>query len=224
LERFPYWERSVLDSVMNIHYEHNDNFIIDSTQFSISHKVSSINSRMFIESREKNFAAFFSISQPFTQEDSILYSKHIFNTQFENILDFDRVNKEHIFIAKDIIFTAYGESNVVNWKDYVNFLSDLDSKNKFNADTAFYISLPEIKFYSNYTHCKVLVIHKQGRGCFRIFFLYREDAKEKLFENITAIEQSFRFGNENPAKKKLENPTIVEVLAIPKQQKSQLIK
>lgn len=219
LEWMPLWERSVLDSVMNLYYTPQENFVTDTMPISIERG----DKEYHLASKDGNFIVLFKISQPFTREDSIRYSNLTDNTKYEGKISWDRINKDQILIAKDIISDNYGKENTEKWKNYVQYLSDTDAKTKFNADTAFYISLPEKRYTSKYNHCKVLIIHKKDRGCLPMFFYYNDDAKEKLTGYISAMESSFRYGDEPPAKNKLENQDVVEMIALPMQEKSPII-
>ena len=214
LEWIPACERSILDSLMNLSYTYNENYIPDS--ISLSNYELNANQRVNITSKDGHFMVMFDISPPFTQEDSIRYAKN------DNYI-LDR-NLGHMSFVKSIVDKHYGKQHVENWQDYVFYLSDVEAKTKFNADTAFYMSLPEKKYYSRYNYCKVLVIQKYNRGSLPMFFLYDDEGKENLEKHIAAMENSFRYGDDLPLKEKLDSECIVRVIASPKQKKNAIIR
>jgi len=223
LEWMPIWEKSILDSVMNLNYKHNEDFIQVSNPIILNFNIK-VNRKFHLESKDGNFITLFIISQPFTCEDSTRYSNMTVNSCYEGKISWNRINKEHIFIAKEIVSEYYGKENADNWKDHVQYFSNIEANTKFNADTAFIISLPEKKYCSKYNHCKVLIIHKKDRGCLPMFFYYNDEGEKNLSEYIMAIERSFRYGDEPPAKNKLQNQDVIELISLPVQEKRNIIK
>ena len=144
LEWMPLWERSILDSVMNIYYYHNDFFIKDTTFLSQGFKMGCHN--LHLTSKDGNFKTLFHIGSPFTIEDSINYAGRTINTKYDGVISWDRINKDHIQQAKEIMNQVFGKGYENNWIDYTKYMSDEDAFMKFNADTALYISLPEQKY------------------------------------------------------------------------------
>lgn len=190
LNWMPLYERSVLDSAMNIHYTHNDNFTLDTTLLSIWTARDNIR----ITSKDGNFTTFLQVDIPYVT----------------GIIDSDTIT-----YPMQIVFFANGKNIVEDrndykdkWKDFVYYFSDSDAKEKFNADMALYIQLPANSYYSfeKYTQSKFLIIHKTDQRYLAMLFLCTDDAKEKFDEYIAAIENSFRYGNDPPAKMYLDMP------------------
>ena len=212
----PLWERSVLDSVMNIYYIHNEKVNFDTVFIDREKKIID---KINLTSDDGRIMTRFDFSQPFTRDDSIravsVSSAHVW----------DRVNREHIWKAIEFLNAEHDDVND-NWKKYVSYLSNSEAKTKFNADTAIYFSLQKNPFSgSKYEKSDVLIIHKKDRGCLAMFFLYNTDSKEKLNDYITAMERSIKYGDESPVKTNIALPPgIVEVFAFPTQQKNQIIK
>jgi len=212
----PLWERSVLDSVMNIYYTHNKMMVFDTVYYDIEQKiVETIN----LTSKDGTFITIFDLSQPFTREDSIR------GDRVTSTYDWDRANREHIWKVKELLY--YEDKDIKDrWKDYVCYLSTSEAKNKFHADTAIYFPLQRSPFMGNkFEKCEVLIIHKKDRGCLSMFFHYNADSKENIKELITAMESSIKYGDEVPSKKKIPLPHgIMEIIPFPTQQKQSVIR
>jgi hypothetical protein len=215
LEWMPTWERSVLDSVMNLHYLNQENYIPDSKTLIRVNK-GMISSNVHIASKDSHFLTLLDIVQPFRLTDSML----IPNVQ-------EWINKEHIFLAKSLIKSIYGEENAKNWGNYVRYLSKEEVEKNFNADTVICISLPPMyeEYYAKpYPYCQVLIIQKEERGCLPMYFLYDEEGKKNLDQHIIAMMSSLRYGEEKPLLRKLINEDVVFFVPNPQQKKQNIIR
>lgn len=208
----PVWERSVLDSTMNLHYLNQENYIPGSRTL----RANSIkSSNVYIASKDSHFLTLLDIVQPFRLTDSML---------IPNVREW--INKEHIFLVKNLIKSIYGEENARNWKNYVRYLPKEEVEN-FNADTVICISLPpmyEEYYMKPYPYCRVLIIQKEERGCLPMYFLYDEEGKKDLGKHITAMINSFRYGEEKPLLRKLVNEDVLFFVPNPQQKKQDLIR
>lgn len=227
LDWLPDWERSILDSLMNLNYIHQEGYLCDSTVIHLNYELGA-SPKFHIESADGHFFTAFDVMPPFTKEDSIRFS------DFPDPLLLDRINKEHIIRARALVAKFYGEKkskdywiNSNKWKNYVDYLVEDDIKIKLNADTVLYIDLPywESDFYAkSYPYCSVLILQKQDRGCLPLFFLYDEEGKKDINAHMVAMVNSFRYGDEAPLKKKLDNEDIKVFFFNPKQPKVKIIR
>lgn len=222
-EHFPKYPRNILDSVMNLKYISHDGYFMDTVEiqedlFFDYHL--GIMKNPHIASEDGNFKVFFDISTPFLQKDSV----DLAAPMYRGSIDADRVDKEHIFSIRFFIHKIYGEEDLNSWKKYARYLSYAEAKEKFNADTAIYITFPmkENPYVESYPYCLMLVIQKKGRGFFSMFFVYNDEGKKDLDKHIAAIEHSFRYGEESPLKQKLDDYPFTRLL--PPAQKKQMIR
>ena len=215
----PLWQRSVLDSTMNLHYINNDNYFTNSKSLNNSmHR--GIPDGINISSKNGHLIAILSVIPPLPPKADTVHlgGKDI----------------QHLRISENLIKFVYGESKilheekqVIKWKNYVRYLSDTEIKEKINADTAIIVSLPplyEDYYMKPYPYCTVLILQKNERGCLPIYFLYDEEGRKDLKMHITEIASSFRYGEELPLLKELNNKEIVVLYAYPKQKRGSVIR
>jgi hypothetical protein len=224
-EWIPVWERSVLDSVMNLTYTHNEGYTGDSSWFRLGDSpiavifgTGGVNTRLL--SADERFLVFLRILQPYIYEDSI-------NQNLNSKTKYDFIDREHIILSKDIVKSFLGEDKVNEWQKYVHYYSPKEAKEKFNADTALYISLPHLKegtYVSHYSYCTVVIIQKTGRGHVSMFCFYDDESKKDLKQHLSAVENMFRYEDRLPLKTKLCQPEIVTFVANPKQKKAEKLK
>ena len=202
-------QRNILDSTMNMYYTHNECYITDSSLFLLPSMNLIYN--LHIRSIDGHFLTMFRISSP---------------AESRKILGWEK-NKEHIYQAQDFINEHYNKLHIDNWRDYVRYLSYEEAISKFNAETALYIKLPSLEKDSGYIrftkgdgdyeylyqYCSILIIHKKDRGILPMFFFYDEEGEKNLIDHLVSMENSFRYGEEPPAKEALDNecPTMVVV-------------
>ena len=227
LEWMPLWERSILDSTMNMHYTYNENYIPDSTYLKCNiHR--GMPDGTHISSNDGHLIAILEVRPPLMPEDTLFWGG---------------IDKQHIYLSERLIKFVYGETKVVDgeefeikWKNYVSYLSDTEMKRKINADTVIIISLPPMyeDYYmkprasdnsntKHYPYCTVLMIQKNGRGYIPMYFFYDEVGKKDLEVHIEAIASSFRYGEESPLLKKIKNEDFT-VVAPPQQKKGKIIR
>lgn len=215
--QLPYWEKCVFDFVMNLTYTHNLKYKLDSTCFRLENL--SDTQSFQLTSEDESFKVFIKVRQPFVQEDSgSLSSGSDFNM--------DRVDKERILEAETIVAKSYGEEKLNSWREYADFFSTDEAIEKFNADTAFYITLPFLGsgyFQHSYPYCKVFIIQKRGRGYLPVACIYKDDEKDGLNEYFAEIETLFKYGSEPTLLKKLKGDMVV-VVPLGKQTKSKIVR
>jgi hypothetical protein len=225
-EMMPANKRNILDSVMNLHYIHPKGYILDTIYNEWKDNIYSDKIRCVIGSlietrlmsEDGHFLTFLYINEPFVREDSI----NIKGNEFS-----DRINKEHIYKAKNIVRDFYGEKKVAKWKKHVHYYSSQDAEYQFNADTVIFISLPEMKkeYYINpYPYCSVLIIQKNDRGYLPMFCFYDETGKKNLEHYLSDLKGAFRYGDEQPLKKELSTHGMVTIRVMPMQKKTKYIR
>jgi hypothetical protein len=222
-------KRDILDSVMNLHYVHPKGYILDTTNNDNNWKNNIYSDGIrrtigsFVETRlmseDGHFSTFLYIDEPFTFEDSV-------NMCGNGISD--RVDKKHIYRIKDIVGEFYGEKKAARWKKYVRYYTSQDAKSEFNADTVIFLSLPGMKkgyYVSPYPYCSVLIIQKNDRGYLPMFCFYDETGKKNLEKYLSDLRGAFRYGEEQPLKKKLDRTWgLVIMRAMPMQKKGKHIR
>jgi hypothetical protein len=140
-----------------------------------------------VNSKDKHFMVFTHIEEILTPDAAKNYSKNGFII---------REDQEHISVVRRILKCLKGENARNTWKNHVKYYSNKDTKDKFNADTAIICSLilPEHLYYQDiYSYCKVLIIHKKGRGYLPLFCFYDDKAVKNLTGYMTAVESMFRY-------------------------------
>ena len=213
------WERSILDSTMNISYNNTENIIPDSSSLNLPSQMD-VSRRNHLISTDGNFMVFFDIMPPFTRSDSIKFTK----MDVHKLHNWDKVNKEHILKAEAIISKYYGSENRDNWRNHTSYLANDEAKANFNADTAIYISLPrKDNYFDSYNYYSVLIIQKQDRGCLPMHLFYNENGKEKLNEYLSIMGNTFKYEDAPPLKEKIDNNEIM-IVSPPMQKKEKIIR
>ena len=167
LEWMSFWERSVLDSTMNLHYTHNKDYVTGSSDFNLNqfHPISFQNHT--ISSSDGHVVAVLKVIPPITQADT------------EHSGD---KNKQHLLLARSWVnYFFYREDNDNYWKNLVTYLSEPKIKSKTNADTIIVVSLSpkhDDHYIDSYPYCKILILQKENRGCLPMLFLYDEVGKK----------------------------------------------
>ena len=209
---------SILERVMNIEYSHPEGFIGESTGLFCFQSLFSC-MQGSLRSEDSSFVAFYWIPNLDSMQNSI-----------------------HVNLLKKIVKISYGDDN--DWEKYVYHYSSDEAKTKFNADNVYLVSVllnkEEHDFYksdkfdfyengynkNNYTHCKVLITQKRGRGFVAVYCIYNDNAINNLDAYMTAIEGTLRYGESEPELNKLEKDDeddIVNIYFKPIQPKGKII-
>ena len=211
LEWVSFWERSILDSTMNLHYTHNEHYIKDASYIHLNqfHPMFPLNHRIL--SSDGHVVAALKFIPPITSTDS------------ERLVD---RNNQHLLLSKNWISYFIREEKENDWRNYIRYYSEPVLKKKTNADTINIISLPPMydKYYvDSYPYCTILILQKENRGCFPIFFMYDEIGKKDIETHITAIASSFRYGEDSPLLEELNNKNITTI-SPPQQKKGNIVR
>ena len=194
-----YVDRNILQRVMNIEYSHPKGFIGDSASIICLYNPLFTSCRnISLISEDKSFIACYSIFNPVSKEDSAKF----YAGSKVNVLDMGHVRQ-----VEHIVKQSFGKN--ANWKDFVHYFPSDEAKNRFNADTAFSVTIlldkEKTKYYENsYSHCTVLFLQKKGRGYVSIWCVYNEKSINNVDTFISAIEGTLRYREGEPELKRFD--------------------
>ena len=201
-------KRMALDKVMNMEYTHPEGFIGDNTTFFCSPITGFIDLAGSMAVKDRSFMVLYKILNPVNEDDTVRYAG-----------DGHVADMGHYHFINDIVKYSFG--NDADWKDYVHYYPSEEAKNRFNADTVFSVSLLLNKAHcfsnidlTDYSHCTVLIIQKEGRGYVATYCFYNENTTENLSVYMSAIEETLKYREGKPELKKWEGERVtVRVIA-----------
>ena len=156
-----------------------------------------------LQSDDGEMVAFFNVPNhdpflPRFRSGALPEVPHINNSHIDKIRSFYNEFHRSLALTQGLIERP---THGIHWRESANFFSTEEARSKFNADTAFFLTLrllPGHYYQDKFGYIDVFGLQKNGRGFIYIFSFYTETAMQNIECYRQRLWGSVRFAEEHP--------------------------